>query len=450
MYLRHLHVQNVKLLRSFELPFTRLDGTPRMWTVIIGENGLCKTTLLQAIALAALGKDRANQLGDIPSLRDQRRPRSEASISARFGFGELGHRLGRRYPGLTSTQRPLHPPSLRSRLEIGPLWKVFQGGSRYDDTGGAPTNPDDPMAEARGMSLGHWFCAGYGVNRALPLPVVTQHDVTDVIRARVASLFAPVQIIGTGFADLLGEEQARAYAKSLKRVLLGQTALLPNVRDVELGGRKGVTKAEDLVKKHRFSYSVGSKAHKLPATWLSHGYQSTIAWVADLVGHVMWEADKRPVPAEEMEGLVLVDELDLHLHPRWQVGLVQALKRTFPRLQFIVTTHSPMLLPGLEADEVVRLAQDEEGNVVWRAPGRSPKLMTGSDLYETFFDLPGVYPEELAAALRTYTNLAADPDRDDEEEAALRHAQALLRDAGIDLEWEPRPRRVGDDAHDSH
>lgn len=448
MYLRNLRVQNVKLLRNFELSLVRPDGTPRMWTVILGENGLCKTTLLQTIALAALGKDRANQLGDIPSLRDQRRQRAQASISADFGFGAIGHQHGRRYPGL-SGRRPAHPPRLTSSLEIGPRWKVFRGASRWEEPGLGATDTDDPMAEARGMSLAHWFCAGYGVNRALPLPVVTQHDVTDVIRARVASLFAPVQLIGTGFADLLAEPQAREYAKSLKRALLEQAELLPNVRDLELGGRKGVTKAEDLVKKHRFSYSVGGKAHKLPATWLSHGYQSTIAWIADLVGHVMWEADKQPVPAAEMEGLVLVDELDLHLHPRWQVGLVQALKRTFPRLQFIVTTHSPMLLPSLEADEVVRLAQDEEGNVVWRAPGRSPKLMTGSDLYETFFDLPGTYPKELAAALRTYTNLAADPDRDDEEETALRRAQALLRDAGIDLEWEPRPRRA-DDAHDSH
>lgn len=449
MYLRHLQLQNVKLLRNFQLPFTRPDGTPRMWTVIIGENGLCKTTLLQAIALAALGKDRANQLGDIPSLRDLRNPAAEVRLQAEFGFGELGHGLGRSYPGLTGAERPPSAPTLLSWLELAPQWKVFQGGSDYLPPTRV-TEPRDPMAEARGTSLGHWFCAGYGVNRALPMPVVAQHDVTDVIRTRVASLFSSVQLIGTGFADLLAEPQAREYAKSLKHALLNQTELLPNVRDLELGGRKGVTKAEDLVKKHRFSYSVGGKAHKLPATWLSHGYQSTIAWIADLVGHVMWEADKRPVPAEEMEGLVLVDELDLHLHPRWQVGLVQALKRTFPRLQFIVTTHSPMLLPGLEADEVVRLAQDEEGNVVWRAPGRSPKLMTGSDLYETFFDLPGIYPEELAAALRTYTNLAADPNRDDEEEAALRRAQALLRDAGIVLEWEPRPRRAEDDADDSH
>ena len=48
MYLRHHHVRNVKLLRDVEVDFCRPDGTPRMWTVFVGENRLCKTTLLQS------------------------------------------------------------------------------------------------------------------------------------------------------------------------------------------------------------------------------------------------------------------------------------------------------------------------------------------------------------------------------------------------------------------
>lgn len=45
---------------------------------------------------------------------------------------------------------------------------------------------------------------------------------------------------------------------------------------------------------------------------------------------------------------MLIDELDLHLHPVWQQGLIAGLKHTFPRLQFVATTHSPLLLSGLE------------------------------------------------------------------------------------------------------
>ncbi len=53
MYLRHLQVQNVKLLRDVKLDFVGADGRPRMWTVFVGENRSCKTTLLQTITAAA-------------------------------------------------------------------------------------------------------------------------------------------------------------------------------------------------------------------------------------------------------------------------------------------------------------------------------------------------------------------------------------------------------------
>jgi recombinational DNA repair ATPase RecF len=66
MYLRHLHVQNVKLLRDVAIDFVDAHGNPRMWTVFVGENRLCKTTLLQTIAAAASGRDKATHIaGDV-------------------------------------------------------------------------------------------------------------------------------------------------------------------------------------------------------------------------------------------------------------------------------------------------------------------------------------------------------------------------------------------------
>jgi hypothetical protein len=62
-----------------------------------------------------------------------------------------------------------------------------------------------------------------------------------------------------------------------------------------------------------------------------------------------------------MTGLVLIDELDLHLHPRWQWGLVEALRETFPALSFFVTTHNPMTVLGARGDEVVVLRRVGDG-----------------------------------------------------------------------------------------
>jgi predicted ATP-binding protein involved in virulence len=66
--------------------------------------------------------------------------------------------------------------------------------------------------------------------------------------------------------------------------------------------------------------------------------------------------------AREFDGVILIDELDLHLHPTWQRLIVRALKDAFPRTQFIVTTHSPHMIQNAERGEVIALINDDEGN----------------------------------------------------------------------------------------
>ncbi|MBK7436994.1 MAG: AAA family ATPase [Saprospiraceae bacterium] len=53
---------------------------------------------------------------------------------------------------------------------------------------------------------------------------------------------------------------------------------------------------------------------------------------------------------------ILIDEIDLHLHPSWQVKIVKALKTTFPNVQFIVTTHSPLVLSSVKRGEIIALS----------------------------------------------------------------------------------------------
>jgi len=58
---------------------------------------------------------------------------------------------------------------------------------------------------------------------------------------------------------------------------------------------------------------------------------------------------------QETSGVVLIDEIDLHLHPKWQRRVVEDLKRTFPQIQFIATTHSPFIIQSLRPDELINL-----------------------------------------------------------------------------------------------
>jgi len=440
MYLESITISNLKLLRNIEIPFLR--GTePRLWTVLVGENGLCKTSILQAIALASLGADSANFFQEIiPSLPDRRNAKEAVHIRAGFSFGSVWHQK-RDYPGYGHPSA--HHPRLTSIIEIAPGWTFFSGTSNYGEVSNRrsqesnvgptgnndPAKAVDPLREARGKGLPYWFVAGYGTARSLPLPRSIE-GILNPTTDRLASLFDRGRIVGTGFADLLKSRQVQQYALALQHALLDQQGVLPAIAGLELRGKGGVKSAKHLVESHRFDFLAGDETVRIPATWLSHGYQATISWISDLVGQMFWDAQEG-VTLDQMEGLVLIDELDLHLHPLWQVGLIRALKRTFPKVQFVATTHSPMLLPGLERDEIwhLRLA---EGHVTVEMFDQSPALMTGSELYQTFFGIDRLYPADLGEALYRYGYLASDPRRSDEEDAEMHGYHQRLLDSGVE------------------
>src|SRR5262249_8709090 len=89
----------------------------------------------------------------------------------------------------------------------------------------------------------------------------------------------------------------------------------------------------------------------VPFAALSDGYRAYIGWIADLLYHVCMGAPsgKR---LDENQGVVLVDEIDLHLHPEWQRRVIPMLSETLSSLQFIVTSHSPLVVGTLSASHV--------------------------------------------------------------------------------------------------
>lgn len=450
MYIRDLSIQNLKLLKDLSLSFVRPDGSLRMWTVIIGENGTGKTSILQAIAMAAAGQLQVNNLAGkvVANLRD-RRSELPMQVRANFSFSELALHSTANFPEL------LTPPSpelrLVSSVSLTATERSLRGSSFY------ASSPEAAMAEvsytggaldsARAANTPLWFVAGYGVARSLPdAGRVPALDLPSI--ERMAPLFPDSPpLTSTAFANYfssVGEDSARArrYASTLRDALFSAEKLLPRLRDLELRGSGGVRTAGDLQERNRFSQSVGRTSLKIPANALSHGYASTIAWIADLVGHILLEANDDVAP-EQMYGLVLIDEIDLYLHPTWQVVLIHALRTTFPGLQFIVTTHSPLVLASVEdTDEIIRLGTDpESGDVVTCPVHDDPRLMTGTETYRAFFGIDDIYPVPAGANLRDYRYLAANPYRSDSDEQRMNELQDQLRRDGIDPAFPPVPRQ---------
>jgi predicted ATP-binding protein involved in virulence len=133
----------------------------------------------------------------------------------------------------------------------------------------------------------------------------------------------------------------------------------------------------------------------LPVSLLSDGVRTMVSMVADMA----WRCAKLNPhlgadAARETPGIVLIDEVDLHLHPAWQQRVIQSLVSTFPRVQFIVTTHSPQVLTTVSR-ECIRLidTQWDEEREEWAWTAIEPDFQTrGVASVETLSRIMGIDP----------------------------------------------------------
>lgn len=454
VYLRRLQIEHVKRIADLTLDFEH-QGQPRMWTVLIGENGTAKTSILQSIALASAGSQQVNTLARpiVKHLRD-RRNEDELSVEAWFEFTPHSLADPHAHPSANDTKGL----GLWSWLKLDNGSTSIRSGADYTRDGARQSHPKSPLDDARGAHTHLWFVAGYGISRNLPDSTFTPAlDLPSI--DRMQPLFDPrVALASSSFANHFLQKDlqdgkkpgatSRAYAKRLNEAIrIGGSALLPDIVKLELRGQGGASSAQALIDSDRFYQRMGTGVHPIAGVALSHGYQSTFAWIADLIGHVLLEAND-DVSTTEMEGLVLIDEIDLYLHPAWQATFVTALRRVFPKMQFIATTHSPVVLAEMAPHEIVRLIVDPAtGDVVrggWSPVDGTPvpvdvpdpvqpdpRPMTASEIYRTWFGIDRLTPNPAGALLRRYRVLADDPSptaADAQERAELR---ATLVAAGI-------------------
>ncbi len=157
-----------------------------------------------------------------------------------------------------------------------------------------------------------------------------------------------------------------------------------------------------------------------PFRMLSDGYRNIVAMVADIA----WRASVlnphlgRRAPAMA-EGIVLIDEIDLHLHPNWQRRVLDDLRRAFPRLQFVTTTHSPFIIQSLEPGELVNLDPDASADALYadESPEDIAEKVMGVELPQR----SRRRQREAKAAEDYYALLERLPDADESELHDLRN-----------------------------
>ena len=166
------------------------------------------------------------------------------------------------------------------------------------------------------------------------------------------------------------------------------------------------------------TFTVEKDGCALDVRQLSKGERGVIALVLDIARRLWLANPSLKDPIGEGRGIVLIDEIDLHLHPKWQRDLVGKLCKTFPNCQFVATTHSPQVIGEVEASKI-RVIQD--GNV--SLPVRS----FGVDTNRLLADLMGTPPRkwEVQEKIRHMSALV-DEERYEEALKAIEELETLL------------------------
>ena len=121
---------------------------------------------------------------------------------------------------------------------------------------------------------------------------------------------------------------------------------------------------------------------------LSDGYKSCIYILLGIIKEVEYRFPQKN--AIDFDGIIMIDEIDIHLHPQWQAKLVTVLKETFPKAQIIATTHSPSVLQNAKAEEIIPLYKDKNGDVQIKELRLGEYGLQGWTLEEIMKDIMGM------------------------------------------------------------
>ena len=355
MWVESLFIGNIRSFERQQFSFARSKDTPYPWVTLLGENGGGKSTVLQALGLILAGPEGAQTL--VP------RPVGWLRNESQVGGMAASFRQGSADPGRWKRKVFRHGLAVTGREPI------HERGQVYTE----PTFLDLPNPElswlrknvfaSRGSG---WFAAGYGSFRRL----TRSHQVL------VPSLEPQARY--TNFLTQFNEDEPLTtferwmvyldyiIAKSSKnrRSVLAKRSSLWARRRREWGIKAinrilpSGTRFDSVTNEGRILFEVGGR--KVPTIGLSDGYRSVLALAGDLIWRLIQAFPESDHPLDE-EGVVLIDELDIHLHPRWQRLIAGWLREQFPNLQFFVATHSPFVAASAGDDALTLRLTLEDG-----------------------------------------------------------------------------------------
>ncbi|MCB9136071.1 MAG: AAA family ATPase [Anaerolineales bacterium] len=383
MYISKIHLQNIRGFRPLEL------ACQSNHTLIIGKNGTGKTTLLRAIALGLSPEEDGRALLAEPI-------GEMATYSEKINFGSVGLEL-------SSPERDSNREVVISRIV-----NTLESGK---GTTGEKINGrkwvNSPLPERWDKRKGKIVVVGYGPGRSY---AGSEAKSGYRLRDSVLSLF-------NYRTSLLSPELTLRRLRDYFEKAHYETTLERIKYSLDLGAEDKI----HFLEKGGIGLSGPTLGRQIPLEAWADGYRLTFTWLIDLYGWAM-QADSIDKTGN-VHGIVLIDEIEQHLHPSLQTGILPRLKEILPFVQIIATTHSPLVALGTSPENLVVLRREDDKVVremfVPDIRGYSVEDML---VEERLFNTPEVYSPETNRKLAEYQALVEIPKekRDAEQASRLR------------------------------
>ena len=323
MKIKKVILDNIRCFDHLEIDFTGDKGS-KDWIVVLGDNGVGKSTLLRSIALGLTEESGASGLLD-ELVGDW--IKRDAPKKAGYVLIEL-----EAFPGCREKATIKTDFSIDQFKEVKVRQKV---------------NPKEPKT----FNWDDLFVCGYGASRSQN---ASQSFEEYIITDSIYTLFN--------------------YSSELQNPEL----IVRRLKTLEIDERKIYNKLEHILMLEEGAITMefsgikvtGPWGEKMPIGAISDGYRVVLSMFTDSFGWKGLSEGSKKKPDKEkvldLEGIILIDELEQHLHPRWQKDIIGLLRKQFPKVQFIISTHSPLCVIGTtelkdEDCAIIALDRGEEG-----------------------------------------------------------------------------------------
>ncbi len=307
MKISKLKLKNIKCFKDIEISFEDDKGSIKNWSLFVGDNGYGKTTILRSMAVGLCDKEGASGL--LLELHGEylRRGEKEGTIEIDLKSDE-----DERFTIRTSIKVKGDSESVSQEVE--PVGESSRGETRDADS--------DSVRE-------RVFAAAYGAGRSITgTKSYEQYATVDAVYT-LFNYEHPLQNpeLVAFRIKIASEDEWEKLKNTLKKVLM--------LRD------------DVKISLERTGLYVKTSGVKESLNSMSDGYQSLTSAILDFLGwNLMYRKDE-DFDLSNLSGICFIDELEQHLHPRWQRSIVKILSEQFPNVQFICSTHTPICALGL-------------------------------------------------------------------------------------------------------